>query len=225
MHTEEAQQSPTQSLRRWVVLWVVLLAIPLVPFTIMMSMGHDPFAAWVESVRERATAAAIVCFILLASDVLLPVPSSLVALVSGQALGAAGGGLLNWVAITLGHLIGFALARRWGRPIAERFIGAEGLARAGGAWERGATVGLILSRPVPVLAEALSMFAGLTAFSPWRFALIAGLANLPHSFIYSWAGANIRDLQSLNVLVAAGVGAPAVAYLLFALWRRGVQNS
>src|SRR5690349_13072080 len=101
---------------RWVLVWICLLAIPLVPFTIMTASGHDPFLAMAES-AEATSAAAAVCFGLLAFDVLLPVPSSFVAVVSGKALGFAGGMALNWVGITLGHLLGFWLARSFGRPM------------------------------------------------------------------------------------------------------------
>lgn len=214
-----------RGLARWVVVWLVLLAIPLVPFAILMGVSdRDPFEVLVEAIRgERA--AGLVCFALLASDVFLPIPSSLVAIVSGSAAGAVGGGILNWVAITIGHTIGFFVARRWGRPIVERFVGPQGLSRAESAWQQGATVGLIISRPIPVLAEALSMFAGLAGFSWRRFFAVALIANLPHSFIYSWAGARAMDAGSLGAITLAGVGVPAVAYGIFVLWKRTKTNS
>lgn len=204
----------------WLVIWAVLLAIPLVPFSVMTALGHDPFEALAGKV-EGKWAAVLVCFSLLASDVVLPIPSSFVAVVSGQALGALAGGMVNWIAITLGHFIGFALARRWGRGLAERLIGKKSLTEAGRTWTRGATLGLIFSRPVPVLAEAMSMFAGLSPISATRFFFVTALANLPHSFAYSFAGAQVRDLASLNILIAACVGVPTVAYLAFALVSRG----
>jgi uncharacterized membrane protein YdjX (TVP38/TMEM64 family) len=216
---EEAPSAKAKT-RNWVIIWLILLAIPIVPFAVLVIAGRDPFQLWAESVQGRGTAAAAVCFILLCADVLLPVPSSFVAVVSGQALGTAAGGILNWCGFTLGHAIGFLLSRAWGRPAARRFVGDEGLRRAGESWRGGATVAIILSRPIPVLAEAMSMFAGLTEFSFGRFAATIAVANIPHSFIYSWAGARVKDLASLNLLVAAGVGLPAAAYLLFMLARR-----
>jgi uncharacterized membrane protein YdjX (TVP38/TMEM64 family) len=205
---------------RWVVVWVVLLAIPLVPFGILMTVyEQDPFEVMVRAVEGKAVAG-LICFSLLASDVFLPIPSSMVAVVSGGALGALAGGLLNWISITVGHSIGFALARKWGRPLVERFVGAAALTEADRAWQRGATAGLIISRPIPVLAEALSMFAGLTGFSWKRFVLVALVANAPHSFIYSWAGARFHDAGSLSALVLAGVGVPTLGYLGFIYWSR-----
>ncbi len=204
---------------RWGLLWAVLLAIPLVPFVILaLSTDQDPFELWLQSATHRAAVAAI-AFSLLAADVLLPVPSSFVAVVSGRALGVAGGGLLNWAAISLSHALGFVLARRWGRPWAERFVGANGLRRAADAWRHGSLTGLILTRPVPVLAEVMAMFAGLTPLPARTFALIVLIANLPHSLIYAWAGARLAGQASVTGLIAAGVGVPTAAYLIFALWR------
>lgn len=208
------------SLARWTVIWIVLLAIPLTPFTIMVLSGGDPFLAWVQSVEEHSGAAAAVCFILLISDVFLPIPSSFVAVVAGQALGTVGGGLLNWVAITAGHTIGFAVARAWGKPVVEKYVGSNQLGAAERTWRNGASMAVILSRPVPVLAESLAMFAGLVGFTPAKFIALAALANLPHSFLYSWAGAGATDLAKLTPLVAAGVGIPTGAYLLFMAWAR-----
>lgn len=214
MNRKEASKSA-----RWIIIWICLLAIPLVPFTLMTMSGHDPFLALAESTKATS-AAAVVCFGLLATDVLLPVPSSFVAVVSGKALGLIGGTALNWVGITLGHLLGFWLARRFGRPIVVRFAGEAGTERAEDLWNRGRVIGIVLSRPVPVLAESLSMFAGLTSMDWKRYAMIIAMANLPHSFIYAWAGSSLHDLASLNLLIAAGVGVPSVAYLLFTLMVR-----
>lgn len=206
---------------RWILVWIGLLAVPLVPFTIMTASGHDPFLALAESV-EATSAAAAVCFGLLSADVLLPVPSSFVAVISGKALGLLGGSVLNWIAITLGHFIGFSLARRLGRPIVIRFAGEAGTDRAEDLWSRGSVLGIILSRPVPVLAESLSMYAGLTKMDWKKYLVIVGVANLPHSIIYAWAGARLHDLASMNLIIAAGVGLPSIAYLILALsFRRG----
>jgi len=206
---------------RWILVWIGLLAVPLVPFTIMTASGHDPFLALAESV-EATSAAAAVCFGLLSADVLLPVPSSFVAVISGKALGFVGGTALNWIAITLGHFIGFMLARRLGRPIVIRFAGEAGTDRAEDLWSRSSVLGIILSRPVPVLAESLSMYAGLTKMEWKKYLVIVGVANLPHSIIYAWAGARLHDLTSLNLLIAAGVGIPSIAYLILTITlRRG----
>ena len=217
MQPEDSKAHPSV---RWTMIWVVLLAIPLVPFTIMTLSGSDPFLAWAGSVRDHAAITGAVCAFLLVTDVVLPIPSSFVAVVSGQALGMAGGGLLNWVAITAGHGAGYALARTWGRPLVERYVGARQLNNAERTWRHGATTALILSRPVPVLAESLAMFAGLVGFTPLKFLAIAAIANLPHSFLYSWAGSSSSDLSTLTPLLAAGVGVPTVGYLLFIAWNR-----
>jgi uncharacterized membrane protein YdjX (TVP38/TMEM64 family) len=81
-----------------------------------------------------------------------------------------------------------------------------------------------------VLAEAVAMFAGLTSLAPARFAAIVALANLPHSFIYGWAGARFGlnpSPAALGWAVGAGAAVPAAAYLLYALWRRrpGLQSA
>lgn len=208
-------------LARWIVIWLILLAIPIVPFAALVLGGGDPFESWARAVAGRPALAAAVCFSLLVSDVFLPIPSSLVSIVSGQSLGALAGGMVNWLGLSLGHAAGFLAARRWGRPLAARFVGSQGLKRAGDTSATGAAVALILTRPVPVLAEAFSMFAGLTSFGFGRFLAILLIANAPHSFIYSWAGAAFQHEapeRALGLSLAVGVIIPASSYLTYVIW-------
>lgn len=201
------------------VLWAVLLAIPIVPFVIL---GEDALSRFFPDASESGRGAgAGACFLLLVLDVFLPVPSSLVAILSGRILGPAGGFVLNWVGITLGHVVGFGLARRGGRPLAIRLLGEDGLARAGTEWGRGSTASLVLSRPLPVLAEAVAMYAGLSTIPLRRFALVVSIANLPHAAIYAFAGAGSVEAGGALWVSLAALGVPTAAWLAFQARRRG----
>lgn len=196
-------------------IWTALLAIPIVPFALL---GEDAFLHLLDEKRGRAAVSAA-CFALLLSDVLLPVPSSLVAMVSGAMLGPLGGTALNWIAIVSGNALAFGLARRWGRPLALRLLGEGSLGRADEAWRAGAVAALALSRPIPVLAEAIAMDAGLRRMPPRRFLAVAAAANLPHAAIYAWAGARMKDGDALFAATVAAVGIPTIAWAIFRGWR------
>lgn len=62
--------------------------------------------------------------------------------------------------MTVGGMIAFALARRWGRPLAERFAGAEELSELEDTASTHGTWLVLLTRPLPVLAEAGVLLVG-----------------------------------------------------------------
>src|SRR5687768_8096134 len=68
-------------------------------------------------------AAAVIA--LLAVDILLPIPSSLVMILSGAAFGVVGGSAIALVGSIGGEWLGFELVRRYGRRASARLVGDE----------------------------------------------------------------------------------------------------
>lgn len=188
---------------------LLLLAVILIPFFIW----EDVILAWTTAFTTtpgNATAAGVAIAALLASDIVLPIPSSLLSTAAGVLLGFVPGTLVSWLGMTAGSLAGYALGAssspRWLSP-ADR----ERLERARskyGDWI------VIVFRPVPVLAEASCVFAGAAAM-PWRrFSLLAALANLGISLAYAATGAFAAGRESFLLAFAGAICIPALAMLL-----------
>src|ERR1700752_3185157 len=95
---------------------IVVLAVPVVPFLLFGQKGLErALDEWREHPPPPGYVAAAVVA-LLATDVFLPIPSSLVSTLAGWQLGALGGTAASWIGMTLGAAIGFAVARRFGQP-------------------------------------------------------------------------------------------------------------
>ncbi len=105
----------------WRPLLVIGLAllVPIVPF---LALGESLDARVAGVARSAAVAAtvALVTVGVLAVDVLLPVPSSLVSTFAGARLGVAGRHGSVVAGLTAGAIAGFWLARVCGRPLAAR---------------------------------------------------------------------------------------------------------
>ncbi len=114
----------------WRPLLIVCLAllVPVVPF-----LGFGPWLeAQIENWLDPPPAPAVVALgtvAILSTDILLPIPSSVVSTVAGAQLGIVGATAASWLGMTLGAMLGFALARALGRPLAERFSAIEDLSR------------------------------------------------------------------------------------------------
>ena len=153
------------------------------------SCGSDPALETlsleaVQGAKEWAVFSAVVA--LLALDVLLPVPSSVLSLFSGAALGFTVGALAIWTGMTLGCVLGGMIGGGLLRPL--------GLALSEGQVPPGKGVGygwlgLVLCRPVPVLAEASVLLASANGMPLGRLVALTALANLPVALLYAWFGA------------------------------------
>lgn len=189
-----------------ILLIALALAVPIVPF---LSFG-PALEAWLESAIERTVdplfAAALVVG-LLGVDVFLPIPSSVLSTLGGEVLGFWGGTAASFAGLSLGAAIGFGLARVAGRPLVRRLAAPEDLERIDGLSRRLGTAVLIVTRPVPVLAEAAVVFFGAAGL-PWRrFLPPVTIVNLVIAAAYSALGRWVH----LPAALLAAIAVPAIA--------------
>jgi 3-dehydroquinate synthase len=142
--------------------------------------------------------------LLLASDLFLPVPSSLVSAGAVAALGPALGAAAVWLGMSLGALLGYFVGKSGGRALALRVVGPEELERAAALHERFGAAVLVVCRGVPVLAEASSLFAGLVRMPFAKFAFVAGTANAGLALTYALFGDLASGALSLIAPFALG---------------------
>jgi uncharacterized membrane protein YdjX (TVP38/TMEM64 family) len=159
---------------------------------------------------------------LLAADVILPVPSSVVMVANGALFGVIGGTLLSVGGSTGAALIGFSIGRRGG-PLMARLVPPKERARADHLLSRWGGLAMVVTRPVPLLAETVAIMAGTSPLG-WRQAALASfIGSLPPALLYALTGATTAALTSGVlmfglVLLVAGifwlVGYVAEVYLV-----------
>lgn len=145
---------------------------------------------------------------LLVADVLLPVPSSLVMVAHGALFGVALGTLLSLAGSLGAALFGFWIGRRGGRLL-ERVVRPEEATRADYLLRRWGALAIIVTRPVPLLAETVALLAGASSMSWGRAAAAALAGSLPPALLYALTGAavaNIRSTALVFVLVMLVAG-------------------
>lgn len=203
---------------RWALLWVLLLGIVLLPFLLF----EDQFNAFAEGLTQSGTSRGLVAAGiagLLAFDVFLPVPSSIVSTAAGVLLGFAAGAAVVWIGLMAGCAVGYAVGAR-GAAAAERLVGAGGIARAGTLFRRYGDMAIVACRPVPVLAEASVVFAGLLRAPFARFARLTAISNLGIALGYAAFGAYSLRFDAFYLAFAGALLIPAVFLLLSRLFER-----
>jgi len=145
---------------------------------------------------------------LLIADVFLPVPASLIMVAHGALFGIVGGTLLSLFGGLAASAVGFAVGRRGG-PALHRWVPEDERRRADALLRKWGDLAVVVTRPVPILAESVAILAGTSPLG-WRRFLVASAAGLlPVSLLYALTGATAAHLDSaflmfgLVMLVAA----------------------
>jgi uncharacterized membrane protein YdjX (TVP38/TMEM64 family) len=174
----------------------------------MMGIALEPAVmSWLDN-AGIGSAAVIVG--LLAADVLLPIPSSIIMILSGAAFGAMWGSVLALVGSIAGEWLGFELVRRYGRGMANRLGDEHEIAALDRVFQRYGAAAIVITRPLPIAMETMSLVAGLTAMSRRVFLTASLIGTAPIVLIYAWAGARSREvghlLPAVIMLVAVSGG-------------------
>jgi uncharacterized membrane protein YdjX (TVP38/TMEM64 family) len=185
--------------------FLLLALVMFLPFLfwgdrVEAALDHDRLVALFNSYRSVAWLLAIV---LLASDLLLPIPNTIVMAALGALYGPMVGGVVATLGNCLSGMLGFGLCRQFGRPLAVRLMspaeiaqGEKLFALAGGWIVAG-------SRWAPVVSEVISCMAGLSNMrsSTFLLALVCGAA--PLGFTVAAVGYALSDRPVLIIALCA----------------------
>lgn len=190
-----------RSLARAVFIIAAAVCIPVVPFLVI---GELPGERWLSATDAHAGWFAVAGAGLLAIDILLPIPSSIVGTMLGARLGFGPGFLAAFAGMTLGQCIAYA-ASRWL------------LRRRAGDLPAAPTLALVfLSRPVPVLAEAVAMAAGAARVSWPQFLLACGAGNALYAGVLALNGSQVMPQAPTGVGLLLPMLLPVAGWLI---WR------
>lgn len=157
-----------------------------------------------EATMAASGPAALLGVALLVADVALPVPSSLVMVAHGALFGVVAGAVLNLVGRTGSALAGVLL----GRGLRRSRDGEDG-GRGARLVERWGLAAVILTRPVPVLAESTVVAAGALGLPVPAVVAAAALGAVPEAVVYALAGAAAISSTGAAVIFAAVVALSA----------------
>ncbi len=178
------------------------VCIPVLPFLVI---GELPGERWLSAADEHAFLFACTGAGLLAVDILLPIPSSIVGTMLAARLGFGAG----FVATFAGMMLGQSAAYWASRTLLRRRLGDLPAAP---------TLAVVfLSRPVPVLAEAVALAAGAARLRWPQFLLASGAGNLLYAGVLALNGSQVMPQAPTGVGLVLPMLLPAAGWLV---WRR-----
>jgi len=196
-------------MKRYLLIMAALMAFFVILFLIVEALGVPLLSDPTPWMKHRGILAASLGVGLLIADVLLPVPSSLVMVAHGALFGVWVGTFLSLVGSVGAAMFGFAIGRRGGKFLNRAVTPAE-QSRANQLLARWGALGIIVTRPIPVLAETVAIMSGTSSLS-WSTVMLASIAgSLPPALLYALTGAAVANFQSTSlmfgvVLLVAGL--------------------
>jgi uncharacterized membrane protein YdjX (TVP38/TMEM64 family) len=188
-----------------------------VAFLILFLIGEAwrlPFLADpATQLRQADLLTALLGVGLLMADAALPVPSSLVMILHGTLFGVGLGALLSMVGGTGATAIGFALGRRGG-PLLARYVPRQEWAMADRLVERWGAMAIVVTRPVPLLAETVAVLAGASTLGWKKSTLAALIGTIPAALIYALTGAAVVRLGSSALVFVAVMAVAGCTWLV-----------
>lgn len=198
--------------RLLVVLTLAAVAVPLVPFLLFGTRLDRLVADWLDPRPSPAVLAALEVGVL-AADLVLPVPSSMVATLGGAELGIGLGTACAFLGMTAGSVAGWGLGKAAGARALARLDSADrrNLERR---QQRLGPLLVVLTRPLPLVAEAAALVAGGSGMRLADFLPAAASGNLVIALLWSAAGALGRSADSLPLVLVWSLVIPvALAWL------------
>jgi uncharacterized membrane protein YdjX (TVP38/TMEM64 family) len=170
------------------------------------------------ALREWRSWAWALGIVLIWADLILPVPQTSVIAALGILYGTAVGGLLGSLALVSGGLLGYALARAYGRHLVVRLVGETALQRTQRFFERAGMWAIVLTRSLShSVPEAIVFVAGLAGMELRKVVIASALGSVPVAFAFAAIGAgwNDRPLLALAVSYVLPIPLLPVVLLLF----------
>ncbi len=199
---------------RLFLIFLVLVALVLIPFflwgdILTAAFTQNGAVAWLQSFGMWGWIAGI---FLLMSDLVLPIPATVVMVALGYLYGPALGGLISALGSFISGLVGYEVCRRIGRKAARWILGEKDLKKGEKIY---ASIGgwlVVFSRWLPVFPEVIACMAGLSRMPARTFYLALFCASIPLGFAYSTIGA--MGVEKPGLAIALSALLPAVLWLV-----------
>ena len=199
--------------RKSKIIFTTLGLLPLVPILAWGYFYPSSFFTNQERIRDFVNgyglwAPAILIAIQILQVILTPISHYAVGIAGGFIFGTWYGFLYNYIGRVIGHTIAFFLSRTIGRPIVEKFVKPETLAKYDKFWDKGGSFVLFLIYYLPLFPDdEMSYIAGTSKmkFGPFMTANLLGQIGGSLALAYLGAGIKLNTITFGIVFLITGV--------------------
>lgn len=165
----------------WLPLGISSLFIILLFF--IFSINEDSIVFFLQDMHEEPIRFSIFSFLLLASDIVLPVPSSIVMYLNGYFLGCAVGSIMSLISLLLSSIIGYYIGKLTSFGLKSR---SEKDANA--TLTKYGMLSILITRGIPILSESLCIVCGYNKLPFKQFFIFNLIGYVPLCLLYAICG-------------------------------------
>jgi len=201
----QSPSSPSPSRSKWLLggLFVVLAGLGIWALAAFLP-PREVIAEFVAGLGPWGPVVSVA--INIAQVLLAPFPGQIFNVVNAYVYGFWLGTLYSLVGMLLGSWLAMSLARRWGRPLAERLVGAEQLEHWDSRARLRGPLFFFLVFLLPLLPDDLICFViGLSPLPIGRMLVLCAIGRLPGIFATSWIGAYSSELSPVGLVLLSTV--------------------
>jgi uncharacterized membrane protein YdjX (TVP38/TMEM64 family) len=196
-------------MNRYIYIFICICLFTVLTFVVFETSGYS-FEALLTNSSSKSWLA-LLSLLLLATDVLLPIPSSFIMVSNGALFNFLPGGLLSLAGGLLSCSAGYFIGLK-AKGMINKYIPAFQQEQATRFLEKYGALAMIASRPIPVLAEAVAIMSGTLRWSFKNVFVYSLMGLVPICFIYSFTGAYSTSFDNAWLALLFNIG---IALLLW----------
>jgi len=195
------------------LLYIFLFGCALIIITFLLFEDLEYRITTYVNSEKSVAAFTFLSFSFLSFDTLLPVPSSLLMILNGKVLGLFWGSLVSWVGSLVSSVLGFYLGRS-ANPYFDKFFSGQDKSFSNNFFRKFGNTAILISKPLPILSEAISFVAGTTTVSFRTFLLYSAIGHLVVSVVYGYLGSYSNSLHSGGITIIILVSTVLLGWLV-----------
>lgn len=158
------------------------IVVVLVTFGIFHTM-EDGFSSTLSLLEENPVQYGVLSFLILASDVVLPVPSSIILYANGYFLGVIIGSAVSMAGLMVGCILGYYIGKA-----SSNIFKLENNQRANQLLSKFGPAAIFLTRGVPVLSESICFVCGFNRTNLKQYLIFNFIGYLPVCLLHAIFG-------------------------------------
>lgn len=207
-------------MKKYLILFIGLMFFVLLSFFLVTALDI-PFLSDPQYLfKGKGVLAALMSISLLATDVVFPIPSSIIMVANGAMFGALLGSTISMIGMLIATVLGFFIGQK-GEIYLSNFVSDEEQAVGIRLMNKWGILAIILTRSIPVLSESIIVMSGFMGMRFKQIIVPSILGLLPSVIIYAITGAYAVNLES-NLL---SLGLVLLIALLFWLISVKMKNN
>lgn len=160
--------------------------------------------------------------IILSLSILLPIPSTPIAVLGGYLYGTFLGTVLGVIATVIGSVFSFLLIRTYGLPLLEKLVDKHQIIHLSRILQKRGNIAALISYSIPLFPnDSVSLTLGLTNIRFLTFLALVTLGNIPRFLLLNSFGEDLSlgfSIRTVILVLLAGL------FLLIAIFRKPLKR-